>query len=125
MQKCMLNTGVLQARSYLAAGSDAEELPVADLVSSGGGSPGWARRAYPGFFFFLFFKSLTMTGKCKTPASINLLMEVGKGNRLCKSQINRDLSLEAVEADKGNRLHKSRINRDLSLEAVGFAHLQK
>jgi hypothetical protein len=44
-------------RSFLAAGSGAEELLAADLVSSGGGSPGWAQRAYLGFFFsfFLFF----------------------------------------------------------------------
>jgi hypothetical protein len=55
------------------------------------------------FSFFVCFKSLTVTGKYKTPASVNLLMEAGKSNRLRKSRINRDLSLEAVGLA---RLHK-------------------
>jgi hypothetical protein len=60
-------------------------------------SPRWARRACPGFFlFFCFLNSLTMTGMCKTPASVIPFLETGRAT----ASINQGLT----EAFEGRRL---------------------
>ena len=46
--------------------------------------------------FFVFVDRFTEADVSKVPASVNRLTEVGKGNRLCYSAINRDLSSEAL-----------------------------
>jgi hypothetical protein len=82
---------------------------VADLACCGGGS---TRRAHGGgsglasglgnwltgelMDFFCFFDQFNEVGISNVPTSVNRLTEVGKGNHLRYSTINRDLSLEVV-----------------------------
>jgi hypothetical protein len=54
-----------------------------------GSSPG-------SWIFFVFVDRFTEADVSKVPASVNRLTEVGKGNRLRYSAINRDLSSEAL-----------------------------